>query len=115
MYYSYLYDQIVRAQNWLFITHHVFTETKKINGNQKLFTSPHTTRSPCGPGIVENMLKRKLKIKLSQISIHLFLLAGSEIVLNVEGFSNFLGGLPLDHVGHCLAGHIQQSLQQNNV
>merc|ERR1711862_199418 len=41
---------------------------------------------------------------------HLFLLAWCKIVLNTEGFSDLLGGLAFDHVGHGLARYIQQTL-----
>ena len=36
----------------------------------------------------------------------LLLLAGSEVVLDVEGLPDLLGGLALDHVGHGLAGDV---------
>ena len=42
---------------------------------------------------------------------NLLLLAGSEVVLNVESLPDLLRGLPLDHVGHGLAGHVQETLQ----
>ena len=41
----------------------------------------------------------------------LLLLAGSEVVLNVESLPDFLRGFPFDHVGHCLAGDVQETLQ----
>jgi len=40
----------------------------------------------------------------------LLLLAGREIVLDVEGLPDLLRGLALDEVGHSLAGYVQQSL-----
>ena len=36
----------------------------------------------------------------------LFLLAGGEIILDVEGLPDFLRGLSFDHVGYGLAGDI---------
>ena len=80
-----------------------------------MFISPRTIRSPCGPEIVKICLKASSQTKTKPSLFHLFLLAGSEIVLNVEGFPDFLGGLPLDHVGNSLAGNIQQTLGQRNV
>ena len=41
----------------------------------------------------------------------LFLLAGSEVVLDVERLPDFLGGLALDHVGHSLAGDVKETLK----
>ena len=41
---------------------------------------------------------------------HLLLLAWGEVVLDVERLPDLLGGLPLDHVGHRLAGDVQQAL-----
>ena len=41
----------------------------------------------------------------------LLLLAGSEVVLNVESLPDLLRGFPFDHVGHGLAGHVQETLQ----
>lgn len=41
---------------------------------------------------------------------HLLLLAGREVVLDVEGLADLLGGLAFDHVGDGLAGHVQQAL-----
>merc|ERR1719295_401402 len=40
----------------------------------------------------------------------LFLLAWSEIVLDIESLANFLRCLSLDHVGNSLTGHIQLTL-----
>ena len=37
----------------------------------------------------------------------LLLFAGREVVLDVERFSDVLGSLALDHVGHSLAGDVQ--------
>ena len=41
---------------------------------------------------------------------HLLLLSLSEVILDVERLPDLLGSLSLDHVGHSLAGHIQESL-----
>ena len=41
---------------------------------------------------------------------HLLLLLGSEVVPDVEGLADLLGRLALDHVGHRLAGDVQESL-----
>ena len=41
----------------------------------------------------------------------LLLLAGSEVVLDVERLADLLGSFSLDHVGHCLAGDVQETLQ----
>ena len=41
---------------------------------------------------------------------HLLLLAGGEVVLDVERLPDLLWRLPLDHVGHSLAGDVQQAL-----
>ena len=43
----------------------------------------------------------------------LFLFAGCEVVLDVEGLANVFGGLALDHVRHGLARDVKQALQQN--
>ena len=43
-------------------------------------------------------------------SANLLLLSLSEVILDVEGLPDFLRSFPLDHVGHSLAGHIQESL-----
>ena len=40
----------------------------------------------------------------------LLLLRRGEVVLDVEGLPDLLRGLPLDHVGHGLAGHIKETL-----
>ena len=40
----------------------------------------------------------------------LLLLAGSEVVLDVERLADLLGSFSLDHVGHCLAGDVQETL-----
>jgi hypothetical protein len=40
----------------------------------------------------------------------LLLLLGGEVVLNVEGLPDVLGRLTLDHVGHGLAGKIEEGL-----
>ena len=41
---------------------------------------------------------------------NLLLLSLSEVILDVESLPDFLRSFPLDHVGHSLAGHIQESL-----
>ena len=41
---------------------------------------------------------------------HLLLFAGSEVILDVESLPNLLRSLALDHVGHRLAGHVQEAL-----
>ena len=41
----------------------------------------------------------------------LLLLAGSEVVLNVESLPDLLRSFPFDHVGNGLAGHVQQTLK----
>merc|ERR1719447_292504 len=41
---------------------------------------------------------------------HLLLLAGGEVILDVESLPDLLGCLSLDHVGHCLAGNIKEPL-----
>ena len=41
---------------------------------------------------------------------HLLLLAWGEVVLDVERLPDLLWRLPLDHVGHSLAGDVQQAL-----
>jgi len=38
------------------------------------------------------------------------LLLGGEVILDVEGLADFLGGLALDHVGHGFAGEVQKGL-----
>lgn len=40
----------------------------------------------------------------------LILLLGGEVILNVEGLANLLGGLSLDHVGDSFAADVEQSL-----
>jgi hypothetical protein len=40
---------------------------------------------------------------------HLFFLAGSEVILDVESLANLLWGLALDHVGDSFAGHIEKA------
>ena len=69
--------------------------------------SPHTTRSLSSP--------RKVHYRVSADIIvynpaNLLLLSLSEVILDVEGLPDFLRSFPLDHVGHSLAGHIQESL-----
>ena len=71
-------------------------------------TSPRTTRSLSSP--------RNIKVKHQasdlSLSLHYLLLLGlGEVVLYVEGFSDFLWSFAFDHVGHSLAGDIQESLQ----
>ena len=46
----------------------------------------------------------------NNLETNLFFLLGSEVVLDVEGLPDLLWGLALDHVGHGLAGDIQQPL-----
>ena len=45
---------------------------------------------------------------------HLLLFAGSEVILDVESLPNLLRSLALDHVGHRLAGHVQEALHLEN-
>ena len=45
----------------------------------------------------------------------LLLLARSEVILDVEGLTNLLGSLALDHVGDSLAGYVQQALNKEGV
>ena len=59
------------------------------------------------PHLKKTVIMHQSDIK--QIS-NLLLFAGSEVVLNVEGLPDLLGCLSLDHVGHGLAGDIQQTL-----
>jgi hypothetical protein len=40
----------------------------------------------------------------------LVLLFGGEVVLNIEGLTDLLGGLAFDHIGDGLAAHIEKSL-----
>ena len=42
---------------------------------------------------------------------NLLLLSLSEVILDVESLPDLLRSFPLDHVGHGLAGHIQESLE----
>ena len=67
---------------------------------------PRTTRSLSSP--------RKIHRVSGDIIVfnpaNLLLLSLSEVILDVEGLPDFLRSLPLDHVGHSLAGHIQESL-----
>ena len=44
------------------------------------------------------------------LSADLLLLLGGEVVGNVEGLSDLLGGLALDHVGDSLAANIKKGL-----
>ena len=46
---------------------------------------------------------------------HLLLLGGSEVVLDVEGLSDLLWCLPLDHVGHGLTSHVKKTLKQSTM
>ena len=41
----------------------------------------------------------------------LFLLTGSEVILNVKCLPDLLGSLPFDHIGNSLVGDIQQALE----
>jgi len=41
---------------------------------------------------------------------HLLLLGGRKVLLDVKGLTDLLGCLALDHVGHRLAGELQQAL-----
>lgn len=38
------------------------------------------------------------------------LLLGGEVVGDVKSLADLLGGLSLDHVGHCLASDVEQGL-----
>ena len=75
-------------------------------GGQGVFTFPRTIRSLFAPG----------KEKLDNITVackeklNLLLLGRGEVILDVEGFTDLLRSLPLDHVCHSLAGNIQESL-----
>ena len=42
---------------------------------------------------------------------NLLLLSLSEVILDVESLPDLLRSLPLDHVGHGLAGHVEETLQ----
>ena len=44
------------------------------------------------------------------LTADLFLLLGGEVIGDVEGLANLLGGLALDHVGDSLAANIKESL-----
>lgn len=44
------------------------------------------------------------------LTTNLVFLLGGEVVLNVEGLTDLLGGLALDHVGDSLATDIKESL-----
>lgn len=44
------------------------------------------------------------------LTTDLVLLFRSEIILDVEGLANLLGGLALDHVRHGLAADVQKAL-----
>ena len=69
-------------------------------------TSPRTTRSPSSPRKTHRMWA-DICFKFA----NLLLLSLSEVILDVEGLPDFLRSFPLDHVGHSLAGHIQESLE----
>lgn len=55
-------------------------------------------------------LERHLLLSPLVLTADLVLLLGSEVILDVEGLADLLGGLSLDHVGHGLAADIQQAL-----
>jgi len=74
--------------------------TKKIQSDNLLLLPIHQ----CDEGISLLLLAPLILLP------HLLLLTGSKVVFNVEGFSDLLGCLALDHVGHGLACHIQQTL-----
>lgn len=44
------------------------------------------------------------------LAADLLLLLRSEVVGNVEGLTDLLGRLALDHVGDCLASHVKEGL-----
>ena len=44
------------------------------------------------------------------LAANLILLLRREVVLNIEGFADFFGGLALDHVGDGLAADVEKSL-----
>ena len=43
------------------------------------------------------------------LAANLILLLGREVILDVEGLANLLGGLALDHVGDGLAADVEES------
>lgn len=56
--------------------------------------------------------KERERISLSVLgplvlTADLLLLLGSEVVRNIESLADLVGGLPLDHVGDCLATDVQ--------
>jgi len=62
-------------------------------------------------GVCSILLQNRLLVFAPLVLLaHLLLLAGSEVVLDVECLANLLGGLALDHVGNSLAGHVQKAL-----
>ena len=68
--------------------------------------SPHTTRSLSSPRKIHRVSANIIVFNPA----NLLLLSLSEVILDVEGLPDFLRSFPLDHVGHSLAGHIQESL-----
>lgn len=60
--------------------------------------------------VVNNLAASLLLLAPLVLLPDLLLLAGGEVVLDVEGLADLLGGLALDHVGHRLAGDVQQAL-----
>lgn len=44
------------------------------------------------------------------LATDLVLFLGGKVVLNIEGFADFLGGFALDHVGDGLAANVQEGL-----
>lgn len=44
------------------------------------------------------------------LAADLILLLGGEVILNIEGLADLLGGLALDHIGHGLASDIKKGL-----
>lgn len=70
----------------------------------------------CATQVVSNGGQRAQLRKISSLlsplvlTADLLFLLGSEVILDVEGLSDFLGALPLDHVRNGLASNIEKGL-----
>ena len=76
------------------------------------FVLPISTKSGEFPRWGPCFRHRHLLLFLAPLVLppHLLLLLGAEVVLDIERLPDVLGCLPLDHVGHRLAGDVQKAL-----
>ena len=85
------------------------------NFHRKIWTANEMSSPPIFPRTTRSLSSPRKIHKVSTNMIvfnpaNLLLLSLSEVILDVEGFTDLLRSLPLDHVCHSLAGNIQESL-----